>query len=535
MLIAPRYVRQDGDGLRPFQRRTLDAIRNSTARIIFVEAPVGAGKSFIIRSLLGMKEFKRRSLILTYPTKILMEAQVAALESEFGSEKIGRWPDRGFVEGEANLILYNSDSLVRAVRALNFDPAAGRGDLLGRLFFQLSAWADRGAIVTSPDVLWLLYGVQAYDRAQETQNKLAGGLVVFDEFHLYSELANFPRLVETLLAKNIEKVILLSATPYVSLGLQEVMTQFEVKRIDFEEASCDEKGARTFNHQLELSLETFKTTDIQQIVERVVPFIEKLPKPMAVICESVFRLEHLRRNLARMSLPGVKLVVWSGFEKDRGLRLDNETVLLGTSAIEVGIDFRFESLVFEAQAWTSAIQRLGRVARHAPGIAVMLTRKADVEILIGDRSEFGRTQFEQEILRQGLADPRAEYETGSSFRGQNYNFLLVDRDLGKHFIYHERLFCLYDIDDSDYEGDWQNLSEQEKQRTFKDFRIPQSEWEDLLIRDHLFPLWGVVRGRLRQDRYFYDEGMFGFPKAERNELHILKPKRFVFSGKELRA
>lgn len=531
-MIDPRYVQQGRDGLRPFQRRALDAIRSSTARMIFVEAPVGAGKSFIIRSLLGMKEFKRRPLILTYPTKILMEAQVAALEEEFGKDKIGRWPDRGFVEGGANLILYNSDSLVRAVRSLNFDPAAGRGDLLGRLFFQLSAWADRGAIVTSPDVLWLLYGIQAYDRTQETQNKLAGGLVAFDEFHLYGDLANFPHLVETLLAKNIEKVILLSATPYASLGLQEVMTRFDVLRIDFEETSPDEEEARIFNHQLELSLATFKTTDIQQMVQRIVPLIQKLPKPMAVICESVFRLEHLRRTLARMSLPGVKLVVWSGFEKDRGLRLDNQTVLLGTSAIEVGIDFRFESLVFEAQTWTSAIQRLGRVARHAPGIAVMLTRKADVEILVGGRSEFGRTQFEQDILRQALADPGDEHETGSSFRGQNYNFLLFDRDLGKRFVYHERLFCLYDVDDFDYEGDWQNLSEREKQRTFKDFAIPQSEWEELLIRDRLFPFWGVVRGRLRQDRYFYDEGMFAFPNRERNELYILKPKRFVFSGKE---
>jgi CRISPR-associated helicase Cas3 len=462
-----------------------------------------------------------------------METQVAALESELGLDKIGRWPDRAFVEGEANLILYNSDSLVRAVRALNLDPAVGRGDLLGRLFFQLSAWADRGAIVTSPDVLWLLYGVQAYDRAQETQNKLAGGLAVFDEFHLYGELANFPRLVETLLAKNIEKVILLSATPYGSLRLQEVMSQFEAKRIDFEEASCEEKDARIFNHQLELSLATFKTTDIPQMVERIVPFIQKCPKPMAVICESVFRLEHLRRNLAQMSLPGVRLVVWSGLEKDRDLKLDSHTVLLGTSAIEVGIDFHFESLMFEAQTWTSAIQRLGRVARHAAGIAVMLTRKADVEILIRDRSEFGRTQFEQDILRQALADPRAEYETGSSFRGQNYNFLLCDRDLGKHFVYHERLFCLYDVDDSNYEGDWQNLNKQEKQRTLKDFRIPQSEWEGLLVRDLLFPFWGIVRGRLRQDRYFYDEGMFAFPNAERNELHILKPKRFMFWGKEL--
>lgn len=530
--IGPRYVKQDTSGLRPFQREALEAIKNSAARLIFVEAPVGAGKSYIIRSLLGMREFERRPLILTYPTKILMEAQVAALESEFGIDKIGRWPDRDFISGEANLILYNSDSLVRAVKAFKINPHEGRGDLLRRLFFQLGAWAKRGAIVTSPDVLWLLYGAQAYDRAQETQNKLAGGLVIFDEFHLYGELANFSRLVETLLARNIDKVVLLSATPYASTGLQTLMSQFKMKRIDFEEASEDVKAARIFNHPLDASIQIFKTTDINQLVERIVPLISQLPKPMAIICESVFRLEHLRRQLEKMSLSNVKLAVWSGLEKNRDLRLDNQTVLLGTSAIEVGIDFQFQSLVFEAQAWTSAIQRLGRVGRHAPGTAIMLTRKADVETLIAGRTGFGRTQFEQEILRGALADPRSEHETGNSFRGQSYNFLLYDQELRKHFVYHERLFCLYDIDDSNYEGDWQNLSDSDKRKALREFRIPRSEWDELLIRDRLFPFWGIVQGRLRKDRYFYEEDMFFYPNSDRNELHVLKPSRYVFNGKE---
>jgi len=38
--IAPRFVKQDKDGLRPFQKEALDAIKNSTARLIFLVAPV---------------------------------------------------------------------------------------------------------------------------------------------------------------------------------------------------------------------------------------------------------------------------------------------------------------------------------------------------------------------------------------------------------------------------------------------------------------------------------------------------------------
>jgi len=41
--INPRYVREENN-LRPFQKETLDAIKNSDAKLIFVEAPVGSEK-----------------------------------------------------------------------------------------------------------------------------------------------------------------------------------------------------------------------------------------------------------------------------------------------------------------------------------------------------------------------------------------------------------------------------------------------------------------------------------------------------------
>jgi hypothetical protein len=38
--IGPRFVRQEKDGFRPFQGQTLEAIKNSNGRLIFVEASV---------------------------------------------------------------------------------------------------------------------------------------------------------------------------------------------------------------------------------------------------------------------------------------------------------------------------------------------------------------------------------------------------------------------------------------------------------------------------------------------------------------
>jgi len=62
--IGPRFVRQDRDGFRPFQKQTLEALR-SAARLILVEAPVGAGKSYIIRRIVEDEHLSGRPIVLT--------------------------------------------------------------------------------------------------------------------------------------------------------------------------------------------------------------------------------------------------------------------------------------------------------------------------------------------------------------------------------------------------------------------------------------------------------------------------------------
>ena len=44
--------------------------------------------------------------------------------------------------------------------------------------------------------------------------------------------------------------------------------------------------------------------------------------------------------------------------------LEFKPIVVGTSAIEVGIDFDTSSLIFEADDSTSFLQRIGRGARH---------------------------------------------------------------------------------------------------------------------------------------------------------------------------
>lgn len=72
--IEPRYVKQE-NGLRPFLKEVPEVIKKSDVYIIFIEAPVGSVKSYIIRNLIQDDCFQRKPIVLTYPTKILMDAE----------------------------------------------------------------------------------------------------------------------------------------------------------------------------------------------------------------------------------------------------------------------------------------------------------------------------------------------------------------------------------------------------------------------------------------------------------------------------
>jgi superfamily II DNA or RNA helicase len=93
--VEQKTVKEQND-LRPFQKTALDVLR-SEARLIMVEAPVGAGKSYIIRRIVEDDHLSGRPIILTYPTKILMTAQINALKKEIKS--INHWPDEPEIQG----------------------------------------------------------------------------------------------------------------------------------------------------------------------------------------------------------------------------------------------------------------------------------------------------------------------------------------------------------------------------------------------------------------------------------------------------
>jgi hypothetical protein len=153
--INCRRVRQEG-GIRPFQKQVLDAIFSSPARLLIVEAPVGSGKSYIIRQL--TEQVRNQPVVLTFPTKILLDAQCNAIrqqEVERG-KAVALWPDDSEkwpireLDG-LNVWKYSSEALVAFFeqRPADFLHFKDRGELLGHGLFTLR-YSNRQIFVTTP-------------------------------------------------------------------------------------------------------------------------------------------------------------------------------------------------------------------------------------------------------------------------------------------------------------------------------------------------------------------------------------------------
>ncbi len=509
--IAERYVTQK-EGLRPFQKEALELIKNSESKLIFVEAPVGSGKSHIIRNLIQDHLFQRNPIILTYPTKILMDSQVEAIKKEF--DMVAVWPnDRSSFplesKGSINILKYSTDSMVRYMKEVPsaFNSFKNRGKLIGTGLFELT-YGEHQAFVTTPDVLWLIYSMK-YKGARMIQAQLNSSLIFFDEFHTYANLHNFYHLLENLLVKSkANKVVLLSATPYAkrekwaviedNLQKNRILTEY----VDFRGSESDEKGV-IFNYPLEVELRNFKYTDKDMTLKNIAEILNIIQAPAAIIFDSVFRLKHLKPEIERLS-DTFQIREWSGMRKDNDvpeLISNNEKVIiLGTSAIEVGIDMKLRSLITESSNWASAIQRIGRVGRMPylsdndvkanKGCVFLFVNSRDTFNQMRKANRFSRYDFEK-ALQDTLPDPQTQMIGGEFFRGDSYAFILIDRHLENQVVYSHVIFSIYEVNESQI----RNFlgSESEKKDLLKDSGIEDEGLiEELLLRDKLVPIWGVV-------------------------------------------
>jgi len=157
-----------------------------------------------------------------------------------------------------------------------------------------------------------------------------------------------------------------------------------------------------------------------------------------------------------------------------------------------------KSLITEASYWTSAVQRLGRVARFEPGKAVLLTRKRIMPFL-SDQDTLTRFELEQQVLKSALKETSGIIVSGEMFRGDSYPFIVIDRGNNNFTMpYSEAIFSMFDIDD-EFVTNWQKMNTRQKRQILEGYELDNKIIEDLLLRDSIFQFWGVLKGKLKSE------------------------------------
>ena len=89
--------------------------------------------------------------------------------------------------------------------------------------------------------------------------------------------------------------------------------------------------------------------------------------------------------------------------------------------------------------------------------------------------------------------------SGEMFRGDSYSFLVIDRGENLVMPYSESIFAMFEIEDN-FVSNWQKIDIKQKKNILKDeYNLSRETIEDILLRDSIFPFWGVVEGKLNSE------------------------------------
>lgn len=339
------------------------------AEVIFNTALTGDGKSLAGQLPVLIRGGSASALAAMYPTNELIRDQQGQLR---GSKE--QW------KADLCFDMLNSAALDEIMAE---DVYNQRGDAL------LEILNNYDVVLTNPDIFHLVMH-QFYVRRGpqgDAPSKIFGPLVrrfaqfTFDEFHIFGtpqvvSVLNAMLLIhETESQSRPHKFLFLSATPgdlmlkYLrrsGLRVREIAGQYA-----HSETPLDDAEWRQILRGATIHVESGRVEEWVEahLEDTLLPFFEKRgPRAKgAIIVNSVAAAHRLLYKLR------------PGFEK-RGLSVEPNTgltsqqrraasyaadLLIGTSTVDVGVDFQINFLIFESRDAGSFLQRLGRLGRHA--------------------------------------------------------------------------------------------------------------------------------------------------------------------------
>lgn len=375
-------------------------------------AKTGTGKT---RAAL-LPVFKRREwAVAVYPTNELLKDQVRAA-ARFAEEEdipsviwmpdIWKTTDRIELYNRAGHILIPIDgSLLDEWQTVM--SCRSRGETLRRLLDP-----DKPKIVfTNPDILFLILSLHYHAEPFEALRRYES--LVLDEFHLYQGVELAHALAMIALARGFgifRRLVLLSATPHPEV---QMLLNRAIQPTIIESGVSNHASAATHSriavHAVELTpIQLVGTDPIDMLVSQIVslkPELERLRShtsgndyiPAVVIVNSVLAAIRLEDRLVQNGYERESLAIIRGLSHRAIRDTSGKLLAIGTAAIEVGVDFHCDYVIFEAYEASSFLQRFGRAGRHRPGKAIVFVPPNVFQGMSTLPQEVDRAFFEERV------------------------------------------------------------------------------------------------------------------------------------------
>lgn len=358
--------------LSSHQAKTCAAVTQGDVDIIFNKAATGDGKS-LGAFLAGLLDPGFRIMGL-YPTIELVEDQTAQ-QKDYHQK-------------------FNLDASTRVDRLFGAELSrrVKQAEKSNKFQELLLAIEQKEVLLTNPDIFHYIthYQYQGFAYGSDLLPLVLAefpDLWVFDEFHIFgahqetavlNSMALIRRTQENL--PRPRRFLFTSATPKQDFIAQLQQSGFNIATVEGVYASESSPGYRQILQPVELEFEELKDTDTLDYLINMAPRIRQILDAEEkgrglIIVNSVAKAGQITRKLQDL-LSGVIVKEISG-RIDKIDRLDTQNQLknspqpvlvVGTSAVDIGVDFRIHLLIFESSDGATVIQRLGRLGRH-PGFS----------------------------------------------------------------------------------------------------------------------------------------------------------------------
>jgi len=388
--------------LYPHQAEIWD--RWDVDKTTLLAAKTGTGKT---RAVMLPLLKKREWGVAVYPTNELLRDQVRSVEIFALSEgiKTVTW-----TPGTANQEYSAADTVLVPIDRRILDEwqratrCNSRGEALRRLLEP-----DKPKIVfANPDTLFGILAMHYHADALGTLQRYQ--TLILDEFHLYRGVELAHALVMIAMARSFgffKRLIILTATPHPDV--KSILNRLYNPHLVEPAANAPEASHRLAVRAVRLTPIQLSSNDpVEMLSARLTALMPELRRlrtenpeseylPAVVIVNSVVNAIRLEDKLVDAGFDRESLAIIRGLS-NRDIRSTGGKLLaLGTSAIEVGVDFHCDYLLFEASDAASFMQRFGRVGRHREGEAIALVPPNVYAGMSQLPAEIDRSTFEGRI------------------------------------------------------------------------------------------------------------------------------------------